>query len=173
MPKSPKINIDLPVSLEKIAKGGTEKTEYQRKIILKNGKEKFENEIFKIDIKAGTTDGTPIILHKKGDQIAGMPPSDIIYTVRFAQHQLFKASGVNLEYTHLIDLKETKYGTKIKIPTLYGPYFLPFTNDRDHEIFNYGLPHKKDTRKRGKLIVHFKVEKNNDGFVTKILKKIF
>lgn len=158
---SPKIQIDLNVPLEKIAMGGVEEHEFQRKIIFENGNEKFENEMIIIPIKQGTTAGSKITISKKGDITPGVTQADIIYTVRYAPHEIFKQNGVNLKCFQKINKNETKRGTHIIIPTLYGPYHMKFTKDIQNgtirDLHNRGLPHKNEPKKKGKLTVEFEI----------------
>lgn len=158
---SPKIQIDLKVPLETIAMGGVEVCEFKRKITFKNGNEKFENEMINIPIKPGTTAGSKITIFEKGDIAPGVTQADIIYTVRYAPHEIFKQNGVNLKCFHKINKNETKHGTQITIPTLYGPYHMKFTKDIKNgtirDLHNRGLPHKHEPKKKGRLTIQFEI----------------
>jgi DnaJ-class molecular chaperone len=74
----------------------------------------------KVKIPAGITDGKKIRLRGQGEGLPGVPPGDLLLTVKIADHPHFKRQGEHLLLTVPISLTEAILGAKIDVPTPTG-----------------------------------------------------
>jgi len=74
-----------------------------------------------VDVPAGIEDGKQIRLRGQGSPGARKGPAgDVIITVHFAPHPLFKVEGRDLRLDFPITLYEAVLGAKVRLPTLDG-----------------------------------------------------
>ncbi len=104
---------DIPASaavpLATIASGGTVR------VILPTGR------TLDATVPAGIEDGKSIRLRGQGHPgVRGGPPGDVIITIRYAPHPLFKVEGRDLRLELPITLYEAVLGGKVRVPTLSG-----------------------------------------------------
>ncbi len=125
------IAVAVTVTLAEAAKGTT------RRVHLPTGKE--------VDVKipAGLGDGKQIRL--KGQGLPGASGiGDVLITVNYAPHSLFKLDGVNLRIDLPITLYEAVLGGKVRVPTLDGAVNLAVpagtSSGRTFRIAGKGLP---------------------------------
>ena len=72
-------------------------------------------------VPAGIEEGKSIRLRGQGHPgHRGGPPGDVIVTIRYAAHPLFKAEGRDLRLDLPITLYEAVLGGKVRVPTLSG-----------------------------------------------------
>lgn len=77
-------------------------------------------ENIKVKIPAGIADGKKIRLRGQGAGPPGMPPGDLLLTVKIADHPHFRRQGNQLLLTVPISLVEAINGAKIDVPTPKG-----------------------------------------------------
>lgn len=73
-----------------------------------------------VKIPAGIADGKKIRLRGQGEGPPGVPPGDLLLTVKIADHPHFKRQGDQLLLTVPISLAEAIAGAKIDVPTPKG-----------------------------------------------------
>jgi DnaJ-class molecular chaperone len=71
-------------------------------------------------IPAGIEEGKSVRLRGQGHAGHGTPAGDVIVTIRYAPHPLFKPDGRDLRLDLPITLYEAVLGGKIRVPTLGG-----------------------------------------------------
>jgi len=79
----------------------------------------------KVRIPKGTADGDRLRVPGAGAPThPGVPPSDLVLTVRVKPHPHFTREGLDLTLDLPITLKEAYFGAKIEVPTPSGPVTL-------------------------------------------------
>src|ERR1700733_4323571 len=103
------IGVTVAVPLTTIAHGGS------TRVILPTGK------TLDVAVPAGIEEGKSIRLRGQGHpgRRAG-PPGDVIVTIRYAAHPLFKVEGRDLRLDLPITLYEAILGARVRAPTLSG-----------------------------------------------------
>ena len=103
------IGVTVAVPLATIAQGGS------TRVILPTGK------TLDVAVPAGIEEGKSIRLRGQGHpgRRAG-PPGDVIVTIRYAAHPLFKVEGRDLRLDLPITLYEAILGARVRAPTLSG-----------------------------------------------------
>ena len=109
--------VDCPVEIERwIAEEGVRKTE----------KEKIY-----VTISPGVDDGELVVLRGKGNIIDERNRGDVKIFIHVKPHDIFKRSGLNLVYTHCLNLKEALTGFSFDIEHISGKnYTLNNTNGK-------------------------------------------
>jgi DnaJ-class molecular chaperone len=102
------IGVTVAVPLTTIAHGGS------TRVILPTGK------TLDVAVPAGIEEGKSIRLRGQGQPGAGGPPGDVIVTIRYAGHPLFKVEGRDLRLDLPITLYEAILGARVRAPTLSG-----------------------------------------------------
>jgi DnaJ-class molecular chaperone len=102
------IGVTVAVRLATIAYGGS------TRVILPTGK------TLDVAVPAGIEEGKSIRLRGQGQPGAGGPSGDVIVTIRYAAHPLFKVEGRDLRLDLPITLYEAILGARVRVPTLSG-----------------------------------------------------
>ena len=102
------IGVTVAVPLTTIAHGGS------TRVILPTGK------TLDVAVPAGIEEGKSIRLRGQGQPGAGGPSGDVIVTIRYAAHPLFKVEGRDLRLDLPITLYEAILGARVRAPTLSG-----------------------------------------------------
>ena len=106
--KPTNISIELSVSMDVVKNGSTLPVKIERYINTPNSQE-FENETLYVDIPMGIDDGEIITILEKGN-INNNICGDVKIFIRLNNTTVFKRSGIDLIYTHIITLKEALCG---------------------------------------------------------------
>ena len=102
------IGVTVAVPLATIAHGGS------TRVVLPTGK------TLDVAVPAGIEEGKSIRLRGQGQPGAGGPSGDVIVTIRYAAHPLFKVEGRDLRLDLPITLYEAILGARVRAPTLSG-----------------------------------------------------
>jgi DnaJ-class molecular chaperone len=102
------VGVTVAVPLTTIAHGGS------TRVILPTGK------TLDVAVPAGIEEGKSIRLRGQGQPGAGGPAGDVIVTIRYAAHPLFKVEGRDLRLDLPITLYEAILGARVRAPTLRG-----------------------------------------------------
>jgi DnaJ-class molecular chaperone len=102
------IGVTVAVPLATIAYGGS------TRVSLPTGK------TLDVAVPAGIEEGKSIRLRGQGQAGAGGPSGDVIVTIRYAAHPLFKVEGRDLRLDLPITLYEAILGARVRAPTLGG-----------------------------------------------------
>src|SRR5271163_2690186 len=102
------IGVTVAVPLATIAHGGS------TRVALPTGK------TLDVAVPAGIEEGKSIRLRGQGQPGAGGPPGDMIVTIRYAAHPLFKVEARDLRLDLPITLYEAILGARVRAPTLSG-----------------------------------------------------
>jgi len=103
------INVSVTVPLATIAHGGS------IRVALPTGK------MLDVAVPVGIEEGKSIRLRGQGHPgHRGAPPGDVIVTIRYAPHPLFKVEGRDLRLDLPITLYEAILGARVRAPTLGG-----------------------------------------------------
>jgi DnaJ-class molecular chaperone len=101
------IGVTIAVPLTTIAQGGT------TRVILPTGKS------LDVAVPAGIEEGKSIRLRGQGHPARrGGSPGDVIVTIRYVAHPLFKVEGRDLRLDLPITLYEAILGARVRVPTL-------------------------------------------------------
>ncbi|KAK5583550.1 hypothetical protein RB653_005147 [Dictyostelium firmibasis] len=120
--------------------------------------------IVQFQVEKGTRDGERIMLQGQGSEYPGVPPGDVIITIREKSNPNFKRNGDNLIYTKRIKLLDSIAGGQFILNTL--DHRKLWVNHDKGDIIkqgdmrfieNEGMPIKGTSRK-GKLIIAFDIE---------------
>ncbi|CAG2111695.1 unnamed protein product, partial [Medioppia subpectinata] len=163
--QDPPIEHDLFLTLEEVLRGCVKRMKITRRVPNPDGKgsQKKEDKVLTINVRPGWKAGTKVTFQREGDHNSSTIPADIVFMIKDKPHPVFKRDGVDLKYTAKVSLKEALCGCKVNVPTLSGeliPLRLsevvrPTTQRR---IPGHGLPHAKDTAKRGDIVVTFDIK---------------
>mmetsp|Transcript_35456 Transcript_35456/g.36124 ORF Transcript_35456/g.36124 Transcript_35456/m.36124 type:complete len:276 (+) Transcript_35456:76-903(+) len=97
--KAPSVNHTLNVSLEELYAGTSKKMRITKKVTDASTGQITQITVDKeIDIKRGWKDGTKITFEREGDEVPGVIPADIIFTVQTKPHDRFSRDGDDLLY---------------------------------------------------------------------------
>ena len=103
------MDVSAAVPLATIARGGSVR------VILPTGR------TLDVSVPAGIEEGKSIRLRGQGHSgHRGSPPGDVIVTIRYAPHPLFKVEGRDLRLDLPITLYEAILGARVRAPTLSG-----------------------------------------------------
>lgn len=156
--KSKSVNYNLFASLEELHSGKIKKMKITKKV---NGKP--VTKVLEIPIKRGMKPGCKFTFSKEGDQIQGMIPGDIVFTLQEKPHKFFKRENENLIFKSKITVEQALKGFELEIPcideenTTEVMKIEPLKcSDYEKLLFQKGIFNSK-TRRRGNLIVKFNV----------------
>jgi DnaJ-class molecular chaperone len=97
--------------------------------------------------------------------LMGGPPGDVVVTIEFVPHPVFKVDGDSLRADLPVTLDEAVLGAKVRVPTLEGPVSIdiPAKSDasRPMRLKGKGLP--KAGGGRGDLLVSLRVVLPKEG----------
>jgi DnaJ-class molecular chaperone len=103
------MDVSAAVPLATVARGGSVR------VILPTGR------TLDVSVPAGIEEGKSIRLRGQGHSgHRGSPPGDVIVTIRYAPHPLFKVDGRDLRLDLPITLYEAILGARVRAPTLSG-----------------------------------------------------
>ncbi len=158
------VNATLAIPLEDAVNGG------EKLVRLPTGKE------LKVKIPAGITSGQTIRLKGQGQEVPGHRPGDVLITVTFAPHPLFKIDGNDLRAEIPVTLYEAVLGAKVRVPTLSGAVELSIpknsSSGRTFRLKGKGLP-AKGKAAPGDLFVTAKIvlPDGNDAELEALMEK--
>ncbi|KAE9591893.1 putative chaperone DnaJ [Lupinus albus] len=159
--KPPQVEKKLLCSLEDLCFGCTKKIKVTRDVIKHPGVILEEEEILKIEIKAGWRKGTKITFEGKGDEKPGFLPGDIVFIIDEKPHPLYTRNGNNLEIGVEISLVDALTGCCIPIPLLGGENMslslenVVIYHGHEKVIEGQGMPNPKNKGTRGDLVIKF------------------
>ena len=128
-------------------------------------------------VPAGIEEGKSIRLRGQGHPgNRGAPAGDVIVTIRYAPHPLFKADGRDLRLDLPITLYEAVLGGKVRVPTLGGEVEMSIapgmSGGRVLRLRGKGLPAASD-QAAGDLLATVRIVLPNsaDGELTELMRK--
>lgn len=166
MPQDPAIEYDLYLTLEEIHVGQIKKMKITRSSIDPDGREVSEEKVLEVPIPPGVESGWRYSFEREGDQKPGKIPADINFTIHQKIHSHFIRQGANIKFSALLSEAEASHGVALKIPTLDGERFeLNYKSNMENpKVFpGKGLPLEVGSKKRGDMIVNFKIGDNYLG----------
>ncbi|XP_071825441.1 dnaJ homolog subfamily A member 1-like [Apostichopus japonicus] len=120
--------------------------------------------ILEIHIEKGMADGEKITFDGEGDQDTGLEAGDVIIILDEKSHNVFQRRGNDLIMKMKLELVESLCGFEKPVHTLDSRELLVQTvpgeiikHDEIRVVSNEGMPIRKDTLSRGRLIIHFEV----------------
>jgi DnaJ family protein B protein 4 len=160
--KSPPVHQNFTCSLEELYRGCTKKMKITKDLLDASGNTFPVEKIIAIEVQKGWRKGTTVTFEKEGDEIPGMIPADIIFTLEEKPHPMYKREKDDLVYMASITLAEALTGLKLSLKTLDGK---PLTIEIDEVITpnsskvveGGGMPIPKQTNK-GNLIIYFNIK---------------
>ncbi|XP_037720556.1 dnaJ protein homolog 1-like [Drosophila subpulchrella] len=170
-PKNQAIEYELLVSLEEIAKGCIKRLEISLQRTSASGRANQFKKTLIVDILPGWRAGTRITFPDEGDKVPNRAHGGVVFVLQEKPHKYFRREGRHLRYTARISLKQALCGAHLHVPSLLGKPLLICTqgevlNPNSTRIFpGQGLPYRRESSRRGKLIVDFLIE-----FPTEILQ---
>jgi DnaJ-class molecular chaperone len=160
------IAVSAAVPLATVAHGGS------IRVALPSGK------TLDVAVPAGIEEGKSIRLRGQGHPGGrNGPPGDVIVTIRYAPHPLFKAEGRDLRLDLPITLYEAVLGGRIRAPTLGGDVELSIapgtSGGRVLRLRGKGLPAAGD-RAAGDLLATLRIVLPNemDGEMSALMRKL-
>ena len=96
--KAPPVVHNLAVSLEDLYTGTVKRMRITSKKVGADGQITPVSSDKEITVKSGWKDGTKITFEKEGDQLPGVIPADVVFTVHTKPHDRFTREGDNLHY---------------------------------------------------------------------------
>ncbi|KZC05660.1 DnaJ like protein subfamily B member 13, partial [Dufourea novaeangliae] len=155
----------LYLTLAEVFYGGIKKMKIQRLVLVEDDKSRTvtKEKILTIPIKPGIPTGTRIVFQREGDQGPTKIPADVIFITEDRPHETFRREGSDLHMTVDIFLREALTGTVVTVNTLDDrtlriPITSVITPDYRKCIPGEGLPLPEIPKKKGSLIVAFKIE---------------
>ena len=98
--KAPPVNHVLNVTLEDLYLGTTKKMRITKKVADSQTGSIITVSVDKeIEVKPGWKDGTKITFEREGDELPGVIPADIVFTLQTRPHERFERNGDDLIYT--------------------------------------------------------------------------
>lgn len=94
--KADPVHFPLKVSLEDLYTGRVKKMKISKKVADANGSVRQVSVEKEINIRPGWKDGTKITYEREGDELPGVIPADIIFTLETKPHDRFQREGDNL-----------------------------------------------------------------------------
>lgn len=153
---------EIFLSLEELSRGCTKKMKIAAKVFNHDFSiARTVEKIVKMDVPAGSKDGTKIVVPSAGDIKPGIIPGDVIFVIRERPHPRFTRDDENnLIYKVEITLREALTGCTINIPLLNGESLSLSTQDvvchgTRKRITGKGMP--RGAGIRGDLLVEFTV----------------
>lgn len=159
--KPPPIINNITISLKQAYQGLSLPVKINRWIASKDSKT-FEEETIYITIPQGVDDGEIIITREKGNVLYPDAKGDVKTFVKITNDSGFKRHGLDLDYTHIISLKEALCGFSFEIDHLNGvQYKINNTSGTIiHPSYKKTIPKKGMVRDgmEGNLNIHFIIE---------------
>jgi DnaJ-class molecular chaperone len=148
------LSVTAAITLEQLARGE------KARVDLPTGK------TYEVAVPPGTKSGHVIWLKGMGRPgVMGGPPGDVLITIEFVPHPIFKVEGDALRVDLPVTLDEAVLGAKVRVPTLEGPVTItiPEKSDgsRPMRLKGKGLP--RPDGKRGDLLVSLRVVLPKEG----------
>ena len=148
------LSVTAAITLEQLARGD------KARVDLPTGK------TYEVSVPPGTKSGHVIRLKGMGRPgLMGGPAGDVLITVEFVPHPVFKVDGDDLRVDLPVSLDEAVLGAKVRVPTLEGAVTItvPQNSDgsRPMRLKGKGLP--KADGKRGDLLVSLRIVLPKDG----------
>ena len=113
--------VELPLTLEEVLRGGKKAIELQTQSLGPDGQPRVTTQRYDVTIPTGVHDGTRIRLAGQGAQGAGgAPAGDLHLRVRLLPHPQFEARDGDLRTVVQITPWEAALGGEITLPTLTG-----------------------------------------------------
>jgi len=157
------LSVTAAITLEQLARGE------KARVDLPTGK------TYEVAVPPGTKSGHVIRLKGMGRPGAGGgPPGDVLITIEFVPHPVFRVEGDALRVDLPVTLDEAVLGAKVRVPTLEGPVTItvPAHSDgsRPMRLKGKGLP--KADGKRGDLLVSLRIvlPKGGDAELESLMK---
>jgi DnaJ-class molecular chaperone len=159
--KADPVHYPLKVTLEDLYTGRVKKMRISKKIADASGATTTVSVDKEINIKAGWKDGTKITYEREGDELPGIIPADIIFTLETKPHDRFERSGDDLIYKCPVSLHDALTGVRTSVQSL-DDRTIPIearhvTPETVKIIPGEGMPNAK-TRSRGDLKVKFDIK---------------
>ena len=159
--KPPPIINEVTISMKEAYQGLSYPIKVKRWIAMKEGKT-FEEETIYLTIPQGVDDGEIIISRDKGNVLYPDMKGDVKTFIKVRNDSSFKRHGLDLDYTHIISLKEALCGFSFEIEHLNGVcYKINNTNGTIiHPSYKKTIPKKgmKRDGMEGNLNIHFIIE---------------
>lgn len=157
-PEPDSVQINLPVSLEDLAKGTTKKMKLNRK----GPSGAKEEKIMNITIKPGWKEGTKITFKNEGDYTP-YGRQTVQFVIQEKPHPYFKRDNNDLIYTLPLTFKESLLGFDKVIESVDGRR-IPFSRSSpvqpsSESVYpGLGMPLSKSPGQRGDLKIKFKID---------------
>lgn len=159
--QNPPLVKDLKITLEEAYLGCVKKMRVQRQVMNDDGHTSMVREkILTIHVASGWKEGTRVTFAKEGDQEPNSIPADIVFVIKYKQHDLYQREGNNLVHTAKISLAHALTGCEVKLKTLDDRYLNVPINDvvcpgYERRVEGEGMPITKAPGTRGDLIIRF------------------
>lgn len=142
------LSVNAAITLEQLVRGD------KARVDLPTGK------TYEVAVPPGTKSGHVIRLKGMGRPgVMGGHPGDVLITIEFVPHPVFKVEGDTLKVDLPVTLDEAVLGAKVRVPTLEGAVTItvPKNSDgsRPMRLKGKGLPKTGD--KRGDLLVSLRI----------------
>jgi len=155
----PKVNFDVPMSLEDLYHGKNKKLRITRKSITLKRDEKVTIEI---PVQAGWKAGTKVTYKGEGDEVSPGVAQDIVFVIQEKKHPRFAREGSDLLMNVKVPLVDALTGFQLDVTTL-EPRKLRVRIDNEIVTDKYtkvihgaGMPNSK-TKEKGDLVITFHV----------------
>jgi DnaJ-class molecular chaperone len=140
---------EVDTTLEEAFSGST-------RILQKDGRR------LEVKIPAGVRTGSKVRMRGEGGEgVSGGAKGDLYLRVKVLPHRVFERKGNDLRSEVPVDLYTAVLGGEVKVPTLSGGAMLkipPGTQGgRTFRLKGQGMPHLKDSQKRGDLYAKVRV----------------
>jgi curved DNA-binding protein len=140
---------EVDITLEEAFSGTT-------RILQKDGRR------LEVKVPAGVKAGSKVRMRGEGGEgVSGGAKGDLYLRVKVSPHRVFERKGNDLRSEVPVDLYTAVLGGEVKVPTLSGGAMLkipPGTQGgRTFRLKGQGMPHLKDSQKRGDLYAKVRV----------------
>ncbi|EAR85350.2 DnaJ (Hsp40) family B protein (macronuclear) [Tetrahymena thermophila SB210] len=173
LPPKP-LHVVVECTLAELYNGCSKNVTYQRTVLNKDGRTTTDiKESKMVEVKPGYKNGEQIKYPKLGNEVAGLPNSDLIFTVKELAHSTLKRKGNDLIYYHKLKLIDALYGRPVHFTTLDGrklfvaidqvisPSYvkkvngegMPIYNPQEYKVEYFGQPPNK-----GDLYIKFDIQ---------------
>ena len=159
--KPPPIINNVEITLKEAYSGLSVPVKIKRCITSKETK-MYEDETIYIQIPAGVDDGEIMVSREKGNVIYPDLRGDVKTFIKITNETSFKRHGLDLDYTHIISLKEALCGFTFEIEHLNGTCYKINNHSGTiiHPSYKKTIPKKGMIRDgmEGNLNIHFLIE---------------
>eukprot|EP00056_Hartaetosiga_gracilis_P011178 m.167645 g.167645 ORF g.167645 m.167645 type:complete len:332 (-) comp13464_c2_seq17:2086-3081(-) len=152
---------ELLITMEEAFGGCTKKLKISRKVLNEDGHTTTQRDkILTVHVKPGWKEGTKVTFPKEGDQGPNNIPADVVFVIKYKNHPRFTRKGNDLHHTADVKLADALCGCGISLLTLDGrditiPVNDVITPSYTKRVEREGMPHSKNTKEKGDLILHF------------------